>query len=759
MRKFAIPSKTNFISLFVFTFLYLNQSVVHAQNGCLADQTKQDFQSGTPDANTYISSFADGEVILNPTLASEFSGSAIPGTFTGDQWNANGSTTFNSGIISLNGTHIATNNSFSPGTAIEFSATFKASAFQNIGFTSNFNFDAPWVAFGTGGSGDGVYARASDGSNVSLGAALLNSFHLYRIEWNSDNFAFYVDNSLVTTLSLTIASNMLIQLSMVPVDNSLDVDWIHVTPYSSSGSFLSGVYDGGEQKNWQSASWTAQTPTGTDIKFFQRQGNTPTPDNTWTDFSAISSNGDNVGGTSRYIQYRADLSTSNSNVTPVLEDFQISCTQASVAPHVTTQPASQTICAGSEVSFTSAASGIPSPTVQWQVNSDGNTWNNINGATSATLTFTTTGANDGNQYRAVWTNTANSVNSDPVTLTVTSINVTASPGIIVCAGGTTSVTVSATGGTLPYTGTGVFNNVAAGGHTYSVTDGNQCSGSTNITIQDGNQTKPAQPGTIAGTKVNLCGASGIIFSISAVANATTYNWTVPAGTSITQNNGTSIKVNMSNQFVTSGKLSVSASNQCGASPLQQVVLYAIAPKPVITGPANVTTHQTGISYSVVKRPRSGLRYTWHVPSGSTITSGQGTNAIKVSWGTTSGYITIFESNACGASPTGRLFVTASAPVALQATSESLPTGKQSFTVYPNPTTSTATIAFDQLTPGSKYEIHVTDIMGKTIIKQSAIANGVKNTSQLDLSKYPNGIYIVTLITNEEAKTLKVYKEK
>src|SRR4051812_9586056 len=111
MRKFILRTKTNLVTLFVFAFLNLNQSA-YSQNGCLVDQTKQDFQSGTLDANTYVSSFADGEVILNPTLASEFSGSTIPGTFTDGIWTTGGSTTVSGGIISLNGTHIATNNSF-----------------------------------------------------------------------------------------------------------------------------------------------------------------------------------------------------------------------------------------------------------------------------------------------------------------------------------------------------------------------------------------------------------------------------------------------------------------------------------------------------------------------------------------------------------------------------------------------------------------------------------------------------------------------
>jgi hypothetical protein len=50
-----------------------------------------------------------------------------------------------------------------------------------------------------------------------------------------------------------------------------------------------------------------------------------------------------------------------------------------------------------------------------------------------------------------------------------------------CNGGPASVTVTATGGTGPYTGTGVFS-AAIGEHTYTVTDANGCSGSATITV-------------------------------------------------------------------------------------------------------------------------------------------------------------------------------------------------------------------------------------------------------------------------------------
>src|SRR5207247_7963666 len=52
---------------------------------------------------------------------------------------------------------------------------------------------------------------------------------------------------------------------------------------------------------------------------------------------------------------------------------------------------------------------------------------------------------------------------------------------ILCNGGSSTVTVSATGGTPGYTGTGTFSH-AAGTYSYTVTDANSCTSTTTGTI-------------------------------------------------------------------------------------------------------------------------------------------------------------------------------------------------------------------------------------------------------------------------------------
>ena len=65
-----------------------------------------------------------------------------------------------------------------------------------------------------------------------------------------------------------------------------------------------------------------------------------------------------------------------------------------------------------------SAIGNPAPTIQWEVSTNGTDWTAIEDATSSTLTFVAALADNGKQYRAVWTNTEGSVTSSIAILTV-----------------------------------------------------------------------------------------------------------------------------------------------------------------------------------------------------------------------------------------------------------------------------------------------------------------------------------------------------
>jgi hypothetical protein len=141
------------------------------------------------------------------------------------------------------------------------------------------------------------------------------------------------------------------------------------------------------------------------------------------------------------------------------------------APAVTANPSSRTINLGSPVTFTTAATGTPTPTVRWQVNS-GSGFVDISPAeTNSTLTFTPNMTQSGYQYRAVFTNTAGTATTNAATLTVnkatttTTLTSSASPSTY---GNSVTFTATVTSGA---TGTVTFKNGSTTIGTATLTSG------------------------------------------------------------------------------------------------------------------------------------------------------------------------------------------------------------------------------------------------------------------------------------------------
>ncbi len=89
-----------------------------------------------------------------------------------------------------------------------------------------------------------------------------------------------------------------------------------------------------------------------------------------------------------------------------------------VAPVVTSSPASADVQPGAAATLTAAASGKPTPTVQWQRADPGGEYADVHGATGTSHTFTPSAGDDGATFRAVFTNSAGSVTTSAATVTV-----------------------------------------------------------------------------------------------------------------------------------------------------------------------------------------------------------------------------------------------------------------------------------------------------------------------------------------------------
>jgi len=210
-----------------------------------------------------------------------------------------------------------------------------------------------------------------------------------------------------------------------------------------------------------------------------------------------------------------------------------------------------------------------------------------------TITYTVNGnaatspfvASASGTYTIVATNANGCTDTKQVTITIPSLlTASSSSGSILCKDGKTDVTVSASGGTAPYTGTGTFN-VGAGTYTYTVTDANGCTATTSITVTEPSLlTASSSSGSIlckdGKTDVTVSASGGTApYTGTGTFNvgAGTYTYTVTdangctATTSITVTEPTLLTTSSSNQAATcagtsNGSITVTFSG--GTSPYQ-----------------------------------------------------------------------------------------------------------------------------------------------------------------------------------------------
>jgi hypothetical protein len=313
----------------------------------LHDTASADFNAGMS-SGTYVAESEDGELTLAPARGSEFSGSTMPAGWATRIWSDGGSALVGGGRLTVDGARVATcvdgsgvcqeQYDLVPGTSLEFVATFTGDPYQHSGLgqtlESSFEpmalFSTSWTdADGVFQSGSSLGVRTYDGfggngeTRTTLGPGLLNAPHRYRIDWLAAEVVYSVDGLEVARHAVAVAGPMrpVAASDFNAFSGKVVVDWVRNTPYVASGSFLSRVFDGTTAINWDNVSWVADTPEGTTIAIGIRTGDTPTPDDSWTPFAAVSPGP--LSRQSRYIQYRAELATSAATKTPAIADVRI----------------------------------------------------------------------------------------------------------------------------------------------------------------------------------------------------------------------------------------------------------------------------------------------------------------------------------------------------------------------------------------------------------------------------------------------------
>lgn len=180
----------------------------------------------------------------------------------------------------------------------------------------------------------------------------------------------------------------------------------------------------------------------------------------------------------------------------------------------------------------------------------------------------------------------------------------------------------------------------------TMTPNNACGSgqASNITVSI-NTTKPTAL-DIQGPKEVCPGATAKYF-VNNDPSVIEYNWVLPVGvTALTALNQSFVDVRFDGNAPAKMLLTIKNACQLTTQMSLDVIVKTVQPDvPVIVGPTTVCSNDN-TNFNVVNNP-SITKYTWTVPTGATISSGQSSSSIQVNWGTaTSGQVTLEVENAC-----------------------------------------------------------------------------------------------------------------
>ena len=177
------------------------------------------------------------------------------------------------------------------------------------------------------GSNLRVYRRQTGGgftpiASGSVPGPVVGQWYDMKLEITGTTMKVYVDGA--EGVSATLPAYTGGKVGLLGYEGSLnEYDDVTISgSYLPSGTYTSSVFDAGASALWGLATWTADTPAGTNLGVSVRTGNTPTPDGTWSAF-ALLTNGGTIGTSGRYAQYQAQLSSSTATATPRLDDITL----------------------------------------------------------------------------------------------------------------------------------------------------------------------------------------------------------------------------------------------------------------------------------------------------------------------------------------------------------------------------------------------------------------------------------------------------
>ncbi len=363
----------------------------------------------------------------------------------------------------------------------------------------------------------------------------------------------------------------------------------------------------------------------------------------WQRNGANLSDGANITGTASSVLSINSATTSNSGAYTCVVTGSCGMVVSdpanltvNVATVILTHPVNQTICEGLTAVFKVTATGV-NLKYQWRKNGSpvSDLTGKISGSATQNLTISPVSITDGGVYTCAVSGDGGSLNSTAATLNVNTSTtlVSQSPTVQVkCAGENTYFAVTVTGNNLSY----AWEKDGA-----PLADGVKIDGSDNdiLTISDLSSTSdngvyrcmitgtcgtissdpsslfvnelPGAAGVITGSTTLCQGETTKAYEVPQISNATTYEWSLPYGVSITSGaDSRHIVVNYAIDAL-GGIFTVNGRNSCGAGPTSAPLSVTVNPKPV----ADAGFDQNLCSTSSVLEGNNTSNGSWFLISG------------------------------------------------------------------------------------------------------------------------------------------------
>lgn len=262
------------------------------------------------------------------------------------------------------------------------------------------------------------------------------------------------------------------------------------------------------------------------------------------------------------------------------------------------------------------------------------------------------------------------------------------------------------------------------------------------------------PSAIAGSTTALCGQT-VVYNSTPVQGASSYTWTVPAGSTLNQGQGTSaIEVSFNSSSFTVDQICVVVNSGCPSPSAPRCIGVKGPPaKPgaITANPTAICPFQEGVQFSIPAAQGNYL-LNWLTPNDASIISGQGTNSINVDFGSMAGNVIVTASNPCG-NASSTYYVDLNCRV--EGSSEHIiqQNNVELIELAPNPTKGKVYVSFYYQMKES-VKITVIDVLGKTMLDK-LIKDLESKSLEIDLTNNKPGIYFLRIETNEGTEEKKI----